>query len=250
MISQLVRADMLTDYKKSFLGLSWMFILPLISVFLWIGLNSAGIIQPGNTGIAYPAYVLVSTSIWNFFHEMYKSSSNVLVSNARILLLKDFPVFILVTKQIIVNTLRFSIILAVNIIVLYFFGVKFTWVSLLFPLSLLPMVLLAVGIGLTVAIFRVILIDLSTLVDEFMKLLMFLTPVIYAPRINWDILQNIVNWNPMTYLLGTSRDLLANGKLDQINSYYLCALISVVFFILGFLFFKMAYKRVLERLTA
>jgi lipopolysaccharide transport system permease protein len=240
---------MLTDYKKSFLGLSWMFILPLISVFLWIGLNSAGIIQPGKTGIPYPAYVLVSTSIWNFFHEMYKSSSQVIVSNAKILLLKDFPVLILVAKQIIVNLIRFSIILAVNIIVLYLFGVKFTWVSLLFPLSLMPMVLLAVGIGLTVAIFRVILIDLSTLIDEFMKLLMFLTPVIYAPRTSWDILQKIVNWNPMTYLLGTSRDILVNGDLDQIKDYFLVTLFSVGVFFIGFLFFKMAYKRVLERLT-
>ena len=250
LVSQLVRAEMVSDYKKSFLGLTWMFLLPLLSVLLWIGLHAAGIVNPGETGIPYPVYVLISTSLWNFFHEMYKSSSQVLVSNGRLLLLKDFPVLLLVIKQVFVQLIRFSIILAVNLLVLAAFGIPFTFWMILFPVALLPLMLLATGLGLIMAVFRVILTDISTAFDEFMKVLMFLTPVIYAPKLNWPMLQWIVDWNPVSYLLGACRDSLTMGMPPLSWAYLGSIIFTVAIFAAGSWFFKKAYKRVLERLTA
>ncbi len=249
LVGQLVKADLVTDYKKSFLGLTWMFLLPLLSVLLWIGLHAAGIVDPGDTKIPYPVYVLLSTTLWNFFHEMYRAVSHVLHANARILLLKDFPISILLLKQVLVHLIRFSILMLINLLVIAGFGVHFSAWSILFPFSLLPLLMLATGLGLIIAIFRIVLVDVSTAFDEFMKLLMFLTPVIYSPGIEWPLLKEIVHWNPLSYLIGMARGILTNVGQESAVSYSVSIIFALLTLIAGVWFFKKAYKRVLERLT-
>lgn len=249
LVWQLVRANIIGGYKKSFIGLAWMFILPLLAVLVWIVLNGAGVVDPGDTGIPYPAYVLLSTSIWGFFLEIYKASSNAIVSNGRLMIMKDFPKEVLIMEKVLVHLINFSIPLALNIAVLLFFGVRFGWLSLLFPLSLLPLLLLGLGIGMIVSVLRVVAVDLCTMVDEGMKLLMFLTPIVYAPRIQAGWLSSFVQWNPLTYLIGFSRDLLAQDAFFEPTGYLFCSLLALLVFLLALVFFRATAKRVLERLT-
>jgi lipopolysaccharide transport system permease protein len=135
---QLIRINLLVGFKKSFVGILWLFILPVIAVFVWILLNGAGIIEPGETPIPYPAYVLLSTSIWGFFYEVYGTISKVISNNGKIMIMTKFPHEVLVMERIVVHVIRFVIPLIVNIVAILLFGVKLSWWSLLFPLSLIP----------------------------------------------------------------------------------------------------------------
>lgn len=245
---QLVRSNLVGGYKKSFIGLGWMLILPLITVATWILLNGAGVVEPGETGIAYPAYVLLSTSIWGFFMEMYRTSSQVLTDRGRVVVMNSFPYEVLLMEKVIVHLINFSIPLALNIIVLLIFGVRFQWWSLLlFPISLVPLLLFGLGIGMVVAVMRVIAVDICTLIDEGMKVLMFLTPVVYAPRIDQGWLGIFNRYNPLAYLISFSRELLINSDFYKAPAYLLCALFCFLFFYLTLRFYLNFSKRVLER---
>jgi len=245
---QLVRSNLVGGYKKSFIGLGWMLILPLITVATWILLNGAGVVEPGKTSIAYPAFVLLSTSIWGFFMEMYRTSSNVLTDRGRVVVMNAFPYEVLLMEKIIVHLINFSIPLVLNIIVLLLFGVRFHWwMLLLFPISLVPLLLLGLGIGMIVAIMRVIAVDICTLVDEGMKVLMFLTPVVYAPKIEGGWLAVINEYNPLAYLISFSRELLINGDFYKTKEYVICSLICFFFFYFTLRFYLNFSKRVLER---
>jgi len=63
LIYQLYRRDLLMQYKKSFLGMGWMFFGPIMGIVSWILMNAAGVLAPGDVGVPYPVYVLLSTSI-------------------------------------------------------------------------------------------------------------------------------------------------------------------------------------------
>jgi len=245
---QLVRINILADFKRSFVGLLWLFILPIISVIIWILLNGAGIIDPGDTGIPYPAYVLLSTSIWGFFAEIYKTSSNVVNNNGRMMIMTRFPHEILILERVIVHVVRFVIPFIVNIIVLYIFGIRLGWAALLFPLTLIPLLLLGLSIGMMVAIMRVIATDVSKMVDEGMRFLMFLTPIVYAPKVNVGWLSDVVHLNPLTYLIGFSRELLTQGSFYQPQAYMYCCLGTLVLFVLSLKIFLRVEPKVLERL--
>jgi lipopolysaccharide transport system permease protein len=248
LVKQLTQVEIVGLYKKSFLGMAWMFILPILAVVIWVVLNGAGVVNPGETDIPYPAYVLLSTSIWGFFLEAYKSTSNLLTKNGRMLIMSEVPFEPLLMQKVVVHLINFIIPFVVNIIVLLAFGVRFSTVALLFPFSLFPLLLLGMATGMVVAIFRIIMVDIANLVDEGMKLLMFLTPIVYTPKITTSWLQTIVEYNPLTYLIGFSRDLLTSGTFYMPVQYAVFTFVSLLLFIVAFRFLMKSSPIVLERL--
>lgn len=245
---QLVRQAITVEFKRSFVGLTWLFLAPLFAVIIWVLLHSVGVLAPGETGIPYPAYVLLSTSIWSFFADIYGGVSNLLISNTRVLLTTAIPIEVLVFERIIVHLIRFSIPLFLNILVLLLFGVDLHWLSLLFPFTLFPLLLLGTGLGMLTALFRIVAVDLARLADQGIGFLMFLTPIIYAPKIEIAWLGTIIHYNPLTYLIGLPRDLLTQGSISFPGTYLFCGLLSLLFFLLSFYIFWSAQKKVLERL--
>jgi lipopolysaccharide transport system permease protein len=248
LVKQLTQVEIIGMYKKSFLGMAWMFILPILAVIIWVVLNGAGVVNPGETDIPYPAYVLLSTSIWGFFLEAYKSTSNLLTKNGRMLIMSEVPFEPLLMQKIVVHLINFIIPFVVNIIVLLAFGVRFSALALLFPISLLPLLLLGMALGMVVAIFRVIMVDVANLIDEGMKLLMFLTPIVYTPKITASWLEVIVNYNPLTYLIGFSRDLLTSGTFYMPLHYLIFSGVSLIAVAVSFRFLLRSSSIVLERL--
>lgn len=250
LVWQLIRTSILGQYKKSFIGMAWMFILPLLAVAVWVVLHGAGVLRPGDTDdVPYPVYVLLSTSIWAFFLDIYRNSSQAIISHGRLMVMKDFPPEVLILQKTGEHLINFIIPLAINIVVLLIFGIRFEWVALLFPLSLIPLLLLGLSIGMVIAVIRVVAMDIATIVDEGMKLLMFLTPVVYTARVEVSWLREIIMWNPLTYLIGFSRELLTRGTLYEPVMYLICSGVSLLIFVLALIFFRNTSKRALERLT-
>lgn len=247
-LRQLVRIAIIGEFKRSYIGIAWLFILPIVSVIIWIILNSAGIIEPGDTGIPYPAYVLLSTSIWEFFAGMYRSTSNILNSRGDMLITTRFPHEVLVAEKILVHLIRFIIPFFINIAVLLFFGVRFTWLALVFPLTMVPLLFLGVGIGLIVSLLRVVAEDAARLFDGGIVFLMFLTPVVYAPNVDINWLAAVINFNPLTYLVGFSRDILIQGNFYEPGLWVICSLLCLIFFFFAVRIFMIAESKVVERM--
>jgi len=250
LVRQLVGVEMQVEFRRSFLGLGWLFIVPLIAVAVWILMNGAGVIDPGDTDVPYPAYVLLSTSIWGFFAEAYRRCGRLLESYGRLLLSTPFPIETLLAQAVIVHLIHFVIPLVLNLIVLLIFGVRFSPAALLFPFALLPLLLLGAGLGLLIAPFRLIATDISRISDEGMRLLMYLTPIVYAPRVDISFLAGIINLNPLTYLVGFPRSLLTSGQFYEPLLFTLCAVASMVFFLACLWLFRTSEARVRERLIA
>lgn len=250
LVWQLVRSELQVEFRRSFLGMGWLLLVPLIAVGVWILLNGAGVVAPGDTAIPYPAYVLLSTSIWSFFAEAYRGCGRILEANGRLLLMTPFPAEVLAVTAIIAHLIRFVIPLLLNLAVLLLFGVRFTWLALFFPLALLPLLLTGAGLGLLMAPLRLIASDISRLSDEAIRLLMFLTPIVYSPKIAVSILADIIAVNPLTYLIGFPRDLLTVGEWFEPSIFALLAVVSLLFFLFCLYLFLNVEVGVRERLIA
>ncbi|WP_367389473.1 ABC transporter permease [Lewinella sp. LCG006] len=244
---QLIRVSLTVEFKKSFIGLFWLFLSPILAVIIWIFLHSAGVVTPGETVIPYPAYVLLSTSIWGFFIELYRQVSLLLSTNNQVLVSVSFPIEALIIERIAVHLIRFVIPLIINIIVLVLFGIKLHWISFLFPLALLPLLCLGLSLGLITAIFRIVMVDIARLMDQGLGLLMYFTPVIYSPDIPISWLQDLVLLNPLTYLVGVPRDLLTQGTYSNLPAFAAGSVFSFLLLLLTFTLFKKTQKKVLER---
>ncbi len=138
LIYQLFRRDFLMSYKKSFIGMGWILISPLLGIVSWVFYNATGILQPGDVGIPYPAYVLLSTSIFGLFGGFYTAASGTLNAGLGFITQVNYPHDALLIKQALVQLANFAVVFLINIIVLFCFGVVPRLVIFLLLVLILP----------------------------------------------------------------------------------------------------------------
>lgn len=249
LIFQLFRRDFLMAYKKSFLGMTWIFISPLIGIVSWVFLNYAGILAPGDVGIPFPAFVLLSSSLWGLFMGFYSSAAGTLGAGSAFILQVKYPHEALLIKQTAQHLANFLITFLVNIIVLLLFGIVPSWQIILFPLMAIPLFLLGAGLGLFVSVITVVAQDLSTIIGMAMGILFYLTPIVYvAPTVESEVLRRIIDLNPLTYLIGGMRDVILYGHMDHPFRYFICVIVSIFVFLLSWRLFFVSEDKVVEKM--
>lgn len=248
LIAQLFKGDFLAGYKKSFLGLTWLFIYPILGIVVWIFLRHTGVLQTGSLTVPYPVYVILGTTMWGFFAASFKAAEQTLTAGKSLIWQVNYPREILLVKQVATVLAQFTITLAVTLIVMLTFGVLPAWQGLLLPLVLLPLFLFAVAFGLLAAMIAAVTIDMGKATHTLLGLAMWTTPVIYANTVPNSTLGTLIAWNPLTYLVCSGRDVLLYGRLYDTTGYFLCAALALVLFLLAWRLFYVAEHRLIERM--
>lgn len=237
------------SYKKSFLGLTWIFISPIVGIISWVFLNYAGVLQPGSTGIPFPAYVLLSSSIWGLFMGFYGSAAGTLGAGSGFIMQVKYPHEVLLVKQTAQSLANFLVTFIVNIIVLLLFGVTPSWAIILFPIVILPLFFLGAGMGLFISVISVVATDLTNIFNILLGLVFYITPIVYIQStIKSEFLTRLIELNPLTYLIGAVRDTIVYGKIDNVGSFILVSLLSFVFFMLTWRLFYVSEHKVIEKM--
>ena len=190
----------------------------------------------GDVGIPYPAYVLLSTSIYGLFGGFYTAASGTLTAGSGFITQVNYPHDALLIKQALLQLANFAIVFFINIIVLFSFGVVPSLYIFLLPLLILPIFFIGSAIGLFACIIEVVASDINKVITYSIGLLLFITPVIYSSKVQNPFLQQMIKWNPLTYLIGGARDMVIYGKMEHIDIYLICAGVSFLFF-----YFRGAY---------
>lgn len=252
LVWQLFKRDLLAGYRKSFLGFTWLFIMPIIGMISWVFLQRAGVLKPGTVGIPYPAYVLVGTSMWGLFMGFFSAARQTLASGQALMMQINFPHEALLVKQAANQLANFSITFIVNVIALLLFGVVPSVWILVFPFVALPLLLLAAALGLMASMISVVAVDVGRGIGIVMGLLMYAVPVIYDKDQIAEmpaLLQKIVYWNPLTYLVCSCRDIIIYGRLYEPVGYFICAVISLCMFLVSWRLFFVSEPRLIERMV-
>lgn len=252
LIWQLFKRDFLAQYKKSFIGYSWIVLTPILGIISWVFMQKTGLLSPGKLDIPYPAYVLVGTSMWGLFIGFYTAGSKTLDSGKDLVMQVNFPHEALLFKTTAEHLARFIIAFVLNIVVLVIFKVTPSWGTILFPLVALPLFFLGASIGLVVSMIEVVAIDISRGLGTIMGLLMFVTPVIYSDKVE-DVFTNpiiltIVKWNPLTYLVCSCRDIIIYGRLYDPVGYAIAAVVALLMFLVSWRLFYVSEHKLIERM--
>lgn len=249
LVFQLFRRDFLMAYKKSFFGIGWLLISPIVGIVSWVLLNSAGILKPGEIGIPYPAFALFSSLIWGLFMGFYGAAAGTLNAGAGFIMQVKFPHEVLLVKQTAQHLANFLVGFGVNLIVLIIYGVGFDWKIIFFPLLVIPLFFFAAAIGLFVSVVSVVVTDLSNVAGIILGITMYITPVIYQAKTVTDpILKTLIELNPLTYLVGGVRDIVLFGYMDNPGGYLLCSLIAFLLFMFSWRLFFISEDRVIEKM--
>ena len=248
LIYQLWRRDFLMMYKKSFFGMGWLILAPVMGIISWVFMNATGVLTPGDVGVPYPAFILLSTTIWGLFMNLYNGAAQTLQIAQGFITQVNFPHHVLLVKQALQQLATFVITFTISIILLVILKVHISWMTLLIPLFILPLFFIAAAIGLFVSIITIVTPDLQRAFSFVMGLLMFITPVIYSSNVSNPLLQVVIKWNPLTYLIGGVREAIFFGRIEHFERYLIASFLSLGLFLIFWRVFYVSEEKVIEKM--
>ncbi len=249
MVYQLFKKEFFAGYAKSFIGSAWIVVSPVIGIISWVFLHRANIIRPGDVGIPYPAYILVGTLVWGLFMNITSAFMNAMANSRYLLLWTSIPHETVFSVQILLQVVHFFISFCVTIIILILFGIFPSLGILLFPVVLLPLILLAMAVGTIISVFSVISLDMRKGITALLGLLLFVTPVIYSLDAVTNVwLQKVIYLNPLTYLVCSARDILLFGRLYSAEGFFVSTGLSVAAALVSWRVYYFSGDKVIERL--
>jgi ABC-type polysaccharide/polyol phosphate export permease len=128
------------------------------------------------------------------------------------------------------------------------FGTIPSWKIIFFPFVLIPLFLLASGMGLALSLVSVVSIDIKKSSKMGMALLMWLAPIIYSDSVSHPVLKLINHYNALTHLVCSARDMVLYGRLYDLNGFMLSSALSLIVFLFAVRLFYIAKSKVVERI--
>lgn len=245
-----VRRDFVSFYKQTIFGPLWFFIQPIFTtlIFTLIFSRLAGISTAGAPPVLF---YLSATIAWNYFSECLTKTSTVFRDNASIFGKVYFPRLIMPLSIVISNLVKFAVQFFLFLIAMVWYYFKGQAVHpniyvLFFPLIIVLMALLGLGVGLIITAMTTKYRDLAFLVTFGIQLLMYASPVIYPLSAAPEGFRQLIILNPLSGLIETFR----YGFLDAGQFYPGAFLYSIIFtlavFVIGLLVFNKVEKNFVD----
>lgn len=248
-----VKRDVVTVYKQTILGPLWYLIQPLFTAltFTLIFNKVANI----DTGTVPPfLFNLAGISIWNYFRSCLTATSDTFRSNAGIFSKVYFPRLIAPLSVVLSNLFKFGIQLLIFIGFYGYYYSKGAPVSpnsslLLFPVLVVLMGLLGLGLGMFISAMVTKYRDLKYLLNFGVQLLMYTSAVMYPLALMRDKLPQfawLVEYNPVAYIIEAARYMLLSvGELSLQGIAFAIASTLLILF-LGIIVFNRTEKTFLD----
>jgi ABC-type polysaccharide/polyol phosphate export permease len=248
-IWHLFKRDFVAGFRQKLLGYLWIVIAPLLGIASFVFMNWTGILNPGETPIPYPIYVFMGTGMWGLLISALSTVSGGLLGNAELVIRTNIPKIAFA----ITGMAHLCYGLVINMVVLLIIFAAFrTAPSLVgfavYPLVILPIIVLGMGIGLLLAVIGAVARDISGMVGTVIGLVMYVTPVVYTAEFADPNLRLLVDWNPLTYLVDTPRSLFVLGTMPHPLEFALSSLLAFTILFLSVYGFYLIKDKVAERL--
>ncbi|MEO4006336.1 MULTISPECIES: ABC transporter permease [unclassified Flavobacterium] len=241
-----VKRDIVTYYKQTILGPLWFLIQPLItSVIQFIVFFKIAKLQ--SDGIPYFLFALAGNTLWFYFSECFKTTSETFRTNQNIFGKVYFPRIIMPLALTVSNLVKFGIQFLLFLTVMGYYmwqgsPIEPRWTIILTPFLLLVMALISLGLGMIISSMTTKYRDLTFVVSFGVSLYMYVTPVIYPVSQVIKELPEGYSWlvyiNPLTSIFEFFKySFLGKGTFTMLGLLYSVGS-TIVIFLLGLVIFN------------
>ena len=246
LIIRLVKRDINVRYRQSVLGYVWALLPQIATVAIFSFLASRRIFPMGDSDLPYIVHALLSVSGRQLFSVILVNCTNSLVHAGALVTKVNFAKESLVFAAVGVPVLDFLIRLAPVVLVFVWLGFVPSSSSILIPLALIPIILLALGLGLLFSILNLLVRDIGNALSMALTFGIFVAPILYPPPVTAPY--NLVNiLNPFSPMLITTQNLLSGAPLQLPWMLLLTSALSILVFFAGWKVFCITMPRIAER---
>lgn len=246
LIKTLIIREVMGRYQGSTLGLMWSFFNPLLMLLVYTFVFSVifktrwG--ESGGSKAEFALILFAGLLVFNLFAECVNRAPSLIVSNTNYVKKVIFPLDIL--PVVIVSAAFFHTI--INLIVWLLFFLVFVGIphltTLYFPVVLLPLIFITLGVSWLLASLGVYIRDVGQIVSVFITALMFLSPIFYPLSVLPKDYQQILSFNPLAPAIELVRAVLFSGLAPDWHLYFTYLFGSLLMAWFGFFWFQRTRK--------
>lgn len=235
LLSELVKRGIVLRYRRSYLGLAWTLLEPLLNMIVLTFVFGTLF---GNTDKTYPVYILSGRLLYSCFSQSTKAALRSIRANRAMINKVYVPKYLYPLSSVLYSYVIFIFSLIVLALVSVVLGVMPTKYLLLIWVPLVLLLLFSLGVGMILATMGVYFRDMEYLWDVALTLLMYLCAIFYyADRFVSKGLGWVLEINPLYCIIAMFRSCLYGTMLDMGYLAYV-SIWCVVMLIVGFTIFN------------
>lgn len=210
LVNHLTWRHLAARYRGSSLGFLWSLLNPILLMGTYTFVFRF-IFRATAPDVPYPCFLLTGILAWNFVNVATMNAAFSLVDGATLFKKTSFPHIVLPISAVLANAINYLMALPLLIVFNLLFGIVPTMSLLWFPVALLLLLGMALGLGMILAVLMPFFRDLQHLVEALFTVWFFITPVLYPVTL---VQQNLpepllffYEFNPMvgvTHLIHTT----------------------------------------------
>lgn len=272
MIWNLVVRDLKVKYKGSALGFLWSFLNPLILMVLyWIIFTKLApdmkrdIPMLNGKELNYGVFLIASMWPWMAFQGAVAKAAPTFILNDGLIKKVYFPREVLPVATVISEFMNFFFGFLIFLIILFITGYQPAVSLIWFPVMIWVLFCFTMGLALLLSVWDVFYRDIEQILNSFLTILFFATPIIYSVSLvrrkllgTYEEMSDFLIWrnqmlshvyfaNPLSWIIPYIRYSLLGGW-QMINQWIVLIMVvaSTGFMLLAYWWFKRIEHRIVE----
>lgn len=243
LLYNLVSRDIKVRYRKSFLGMVWTVLNPLLMMIVMTIVFSTLF---KSTIENFPIYFLAGNLIFTLNSEITNNCTYAIIGNAPLLKKIYIPKYLFPFSKAGSALVNLLFSLVAMFLVMIILRIPFLPTLLLLPIPIFYSFLFSVGLGLLLSATTVFFRDIAYFYSVLLMAWNYFTPVFYPIDILPDIAQKLMQLNPLYHYIDYMRNLILHGTFPSLKENLVCLMMGVAMLLIGIrVFYKKQDKFIL-----
>lgn len=244
-VKQLVTREIKRKYARSYLGILWSVLNPLLSMAV-LSLIFTTIFKRSIEN--FPIYYLTGQIMWSLFSTATSTSMTAIVDNKLLMMKVKLSKQTFITARVLTAVVNFGYSLIAYVLMMLVFRVDPSLSMLLVIVDVLFLVLFSMGLSYVLATLYVFFADIHHLYTVVLTLWMYASALFYPVDSLSQVMRTIVEINPVYAYIDFARECVLQGTCPEPMRWLQIILWGVGSFTCGYLVFRKNENNIMQKI--
>lgn len=237
LLLQLISRDFKVKYKRSFLGIIWSLLYPLLMMGV-MAIIFSKVFKFSVPGVNYLVYLMTGLVMFNYYSEASNLALGSIVGNFSLINKVYIPKYIFPLSKCLFVGINFLLTLIPLYLIIFITGQGINIYHLLLPIAFLCLLMFTIGMGFILSTITVFMRDMFYIYGIIITIWTYFTPIMYDISMLSEKWIWIFKLNPLYMYIDFARTIILFGECPSIESFISCIVSSLLFLTLGVMIFK------------
>ena len=243
-IRELTGRELKRKYSRSYLGVLWSVLNPLLSMAVMTAIFSTMFQRSIEN---FPIYYLTGMIIWNLFTNATNTAMTALVDNKQFLIKVKMPMQVFILSRVYTAFVNFGYSFVTYILFLFIFKIKLNISMVAIIPVIILMVLFSIGLSLFLSTAYVFFGDIKHLYGIILTLWMYCSALFYPVASLTGVMARIVQENPLYCYIAAARECMMYGNFPNITLWCRMIIWAIAMFLFGYIFFRNKKNNIMQK---